>query len=122
MLVDKEVWLALARQAQHAVVEVLDPAAHGLAVAQFDLDGDLAVAERTQVERFLPGFARRRRLGTAARGQGRGHAVILGHFSSRCRVTLRGHGFTGCGKTLSGVQEVSGHDFKACPERSRRVP
>ncbi len=69
VLVDEEIGLALARQAQHGVVKVLDPAAHGFAVAQLDGDNHLAVAERAQVERFLAGFARRRRLGAAARRQ-----------------------------------------------------
>jgi len=34
-------------------------------------------------------------------------------------------GFTGYGKThkhVSKTRFVSGHDFEACPERSRRVP
>ena len=59
-LVDEEIRLALAGEAQHHVVEVFDPAADRLAVAQLDGDRDLAVAERFEVERFLPGFAGRR--------------------------------------------------------------
>ena len=66
MLVNEEVRLSLARKAQHGVVEVLDPAAHRLPIAQLDLDDDLAFAERTQIERLLAGFTGRRRLGAAA--------------------------------------------------------
>ena len=51
---------------EHAVVEVLDPALDGLAVAQLDRNGHFAVAERLKVERFLTGFARRGRLRTPA--------------------------------------------------------
>ena len=39
MLVDEQIRLSLARQAQHRVVEVLDPAAHGFPVAQLDETG-----------------------------------------------------------------------------------
>jgi len=37
VLVNKQIGQILTRQAQHRVVEVLDPAAHRLAVAQFDV-------------------------------------------------------------------------------------
>ena len=66
MLVDKEIRLALARETQHGVVKVLNPTTHRLSIAQLDLDDYLAVAEGAQVERFLSGFTRRRRLGTVA--------------------------------------------------------
>ena len=69
--------MSFAGQAQHGVVKVLDPSAHSFAVAQLDLDDHLAVAERAQIERLLAGFARRRQLGTATRGQWGGHIIIL---------------------------------------------
>jgi hypothetical protein len=68
VLVDKEVGVAFAGETEHGVVEVLDPAADGLAVAELDLNDDLAVAEGAQVEGFLAGVAGRGRLGAAARG------------------------------------------------------
>jgi len=77
MLVDEQVWLTFACQAQHRVVKVFNPSAHGLAIAQLDGDDNLTVAERTKVERLLPGFSRWRRLGAAARGQWRSHVAIL---------------------------------------------
>ena len=50
---------------------------YGFAVAQLDGDLHLAVAERTQVERFLAGLARRRCLGATAGRQWRSHICIL---------------------------------------------
>ena len=46
MLVDEEIRMAVARDAHHIVVEVLDPAIDHLAIAQLHLHADLAVAER----------------------------------------------------------------------------
>jgi hypothetical protein len=45
MLVNEQIRLSLARQPQHGVVKVLNPATHGLAVAQLDLDDHLAIAQ-----------------------------------------------------------------------------
>ena len=77
MLVDEQVRLSLPCQAQHRVVEVLDPAAHSFSIAQFDGNDHLAIAERAQIECLLAGITRRRRLGTAARRERRGHDSIL---------------------------------------------
>jgi hypothetical protein len=76
MFVDEKVRLSLARQPQHGVVEVLNPATHGLPVAQLDLDDHLAIAQRTQIKCLLPGFAGRGCLGTACR-EWRSHVAIL---------------------------------------------
>src|ERR1039458_6092795 len=58
ILIDEEIRLAFTSQADHAVVEILDPAGDGFAVLQFHLNRDLAVAQRAEVERFLSSFAR----------------------------------------------------------------
>src|SRR5262245_39906711 len=71
MFVDKEIWVAVAGNAHHAVVEVFDPAVDDFAVAQLYLHTDLAVAERAQIEGFLASVARRRRLDPANVGERR---------------------------------------------------
>ena len=68
VFVDEKVRVSHARKPQHCVVEVFDPAADGFAVAQFDGDGHLAIAEGAEIEGFLASFAGRRRLGAASRG------------------------------------------------------
>lgn len=67
MLVDKQVWMAFARQSHHRIVEVLDPATHSLAIVQLDRDRHSALAERVQIKCLLPGFTWRRCLGTVVR-------------------------------------------------------
>jgi len=52
--------MAVAGDANHAVVEILDPAVDRFAVSKLYLDTDVTVAEGAQVERLLPGVARRR--------------------------------------------------------------
>lgn len=59
VLVNEEVGMPFARETQHGVVEVFDPAADGLAIAELDVDGYLAIAERAEVESLLPCFAGR---------------------------------------------------------------
>ena len=76
MLVDEEIGVAFAGDAQHGVVEVLDPARNRFSIAQLDVDHDLAIAERAQVEGFLSGLTGRRGLGAAAGGEW-SHGVIL---------------------------------------------
>ena len=66
VLVDEEVGLAFARQPQHTIVKVLDPAAHGLSIAKLDGNINLAVAQGAEIKCFLTGFAGRGRLGSAS--------------------------------------------------------
>src|SRR5258708_10317885 len=77
LLVNKQIGLTLAGEPKHSVVEVLDPAAHDLAAAKLHRNGNLALTQRTQIERLLTGLARRRDLGMTACGQWRSHDAIL---------------------------------------------
>ena len=83
MFVNEEIGQPIAGQTEHRIVEVLNPAAHCLSIPQLDCDWNLTIAERTEVERLLSGFPRRRRLGAAARGQWRGHNAIMMHCAVR---------------------------------------
>src|SRR5271165_5505659 len=60
ILIDEQVWLALACQPYHPIVEVLDPAGDSLAVMQLYRHSDLFFAKETQVEGLLTGFTWRR--------------------------------------------------------------
>ena len=62
LFINEKVWLAVARQANHAIVEILDPALHDFAVVQLDHDLHLALTQTAQIQRFLAGFSRRGRL------------------------------------------------------------
>jgi hypothetical protein len=66
VLVNEEIRRTIARQPQHHVVEVLNPAAHRLTVPQLYIHDHLAIAQRAQIESFLAGLSWRGRLGTAA--------------------------------------------------------
>lgn len=59
-LIDKKVWMTFARQPDHAVVEIFDPATKSFAITQFDHHCGLPLTQRSQVERFLPRVAKRR--------------------------------------------------------------
>src|SRR3954471_22149839 len=72
VLEDEQVRLAIAREADHALVVVLDPAADNLAIEQLHRDRRLLFAQGFQVLRLLPGLVRGRHLRLvhgAARGQ-----------------------------------------------------
>src|SRR6185437_15269499 len=69
--------MAVAGETKHRVVEVLDPAADGFAIAKLDGDNHLTVAEGAQIKRFLAGFAGRWCLGAAAGTQWWSHNSIL---------------------------------------------
>ena len=69
MFVNEQVWLPIARQPQHGVVEVFDPSADGLPIAQLEGHHHLSVTQRSEIEGFLTGFTGRRRLGAAARSE-----------------------------------------------------
>src|ERR1700731_4590117 len=75
MLVNEQVRVSAAGNANHAVVEILDPAVDDLAIAQLNGDADLAIAERAKIERFLTGIARRGRSGAAQMGKWRIHQL-----------------------------------------------
>ena len=77
MLVDEQIWLALARQADHAIVKVLDPAGDSLTIMQLHGDANLLFAEKAQIESLLTGFARRRRFLTPSGGVKRRHIDIV---------------------------------------------
>jgi len=66
MFVDEQIGLSLPSQPKHPLVEVLDPPAHDLPSAKLHMDGNLALAERTQIKSLLSGLTRRRSLGMAA--------------------------------------------------------
>jgi len=66
MFVDEQIGLSLPSQPKHPLVEVLDPPAHDLPPAKLYMDGNLALAERTQIKSLLSGLTRRRSLGMAA--------------------------------------------------------
>src|SRR5271156_4866232 len=77
MFVDEQIRLALAREPDHAVVEVFDPAGYRLAIVQLHGDANLFFAEEAQVERFLAGITRRRRFLTPAGGVKGRHIDIV---------------------------------------------
>src|SRR5271166_603082 len=77
ILVNEQIWLTLAREADHAVVEVLDPARDGLAIVQLHGDANLFFAEEAQIERFLPGITRGGRFLTPAGGVKGRHIDIV---------------------------------------------
>src|SRR5271170_2938597 len=77
MFVDEQIRLALAREPDHAVVEVLNPAGDRLAIVQFHRYANLFFAEEAQVECFLPGITRRRRFLTPAGGVKGRHIDIV---------------------------------------------
>ena len=56
VLVDEEIGLSFAGQAQHAVVEVFNPAANGFAIIQLDHHVDLAIAEGAQITGSILGL------------------------------------------------------------------
>ena len=95
MLVDKQVRMAIARDANHAVIEIFDPAVDRLTVSQLHGDTDVTITERTEIERLLPSIARRRSSGTAQmRWWGRSHDLI---------VLGRGGTCIGCTNRRSGL-------------------
>src|ERR1700693_6309997 len=55
LFVDEEVRPALTREANHALVEVLNPPGDALPIAQFYCDGYLLFPEAPQVRSFLSG-------------------------------------------------------------------
>ncbi len=59
MLVNKKIWLAFTSQANHTIVEVLNPSIQRLAIPQLHNDRGLPVAQGTQVNGFLPSFCLR---------------------------------------------------------------
>jgi len=77
IFVDEQIRLALAREPDHAVVEVLDPAGDGLTIMQFDGYANLLFAEEAQIERFLAGITRRRRFLAPAGGVKGRHMDIV---------------------------------------------
>ena len=62
VLVNEEIRFAFASQPDHAIIEVLDPTADRLAVAQFDCNRNLLLAQKAQIEALLSGLAWRRTL------------------------------------------------------------
>jgi hypothetical protein len=65
MLVDEEIWQAFPGDADHSIVEIFNPSIHILSITKLNTDIYLSLAQRTQVESFLSGIARRRRAGVS---------------------------------------------------------
>ena len=65
VLIDEKIGLAFAGNANHGVVEILDPSGNALAVPEFDRYPHLLLAEEPQVKRLLAGFTKRRSLLTS---------------------------------------------------------
>src|SRR5580692_8087702 len=77
LLVNKQIRPALARQADHAVVEVFNPPRDALAIAQLHCHRHLLVREKAQIGSFLSGIAGRRRLAAPPRCVLTHHAAIV---------------------------------------------
>jgi len=83
MFIDEQIRLALAREPDHAVVEVLNPSGDGLAVVQLYGDTNLFFTKEAQIERFLPGITRRRGFLAPAGGVKGRHIDIVADGRSR---------------------------------------
>jgi len=57
MFVNEEIGVAAARNSDHAVVEIFDPAVDRFTIPKLDLDADLPIAQRAKVKRLLSGIA-----------------------------------------------------------------
>ncbi len=62
VLVDEKIGPPFAGEPDHGVVKILDPPGNALAVAEFNRDSHLLLAQEAKVKRLLAGFAKRRLL------------------------------------------------------------